>query len=116
MIKNRNIVLAIILSIVTCGIYGIYWFITLTNDVNKIAGVEDTSGGLACLFTIITCGIYGYYWAYKLGQKLDIAAQKAGKQPSNHSILFLILNICCLGIITYCIAQNEVNTYATEAN
>ena len=30
--KNRNIALCIIFSIITFGIYGIYWFICLTNE------------------------------------------------------------------------------------
>lgn len=33
-VKQRDIVVAIILSIVTCGIYGIYWTICLVNEVN----------------------------------------------------------------------------------
>ncbi|MCR5297346.1 MAG: DUF4234 domain-containing protein, partial [Clostridiales bacterium] len=32
--KNRNIVVCIILSIVTLGIYGIYWFIKMTDESN----------------------------------------------------------------------------------
>lgn len=32
--KNRNIALCIIFSIITFGIYGIYWFICLTNEMN----------------------------------------------------------------------------------
>lgn len=37
-IKKRNIAVAIILSIVTCGIYGIYWFICLVNELNTASG------------------------------------------------------------------------------
>lgn len=65
MIKERSIVLYIILSIITCGIFGLYWFVCITEDTNAAADVAGTSGGLALLFTIITCGIYGFYWAYK---------------------------------------------------
>ena len=36
MIQERNIVTCIILSIITCGIYGIYWEICLVNDLNGI--------------------------------------------------------------------------------
>lgn len=36
-IEQRNIGLCIVLSIVTCGIYGIYWFIKLTDEVNVLA-------------------------------------------------------------------------------
>ena len=69
MIQQRNIALCIILSIITCGIYGLYWFVCLTNDTNAAADTEGTSGGVALILTIITCNIYGLYWAYKQGEK-----------------------------------------------
>lgn len=48
MIQQRNIAVCIILSIVTCGIYGIYWFIVLSNDTNTVSNAENaTSGGVA---------------------------------------------------------------------
>ena len=66
MIQQRNIAVCIILSIVTCGIYGIYWFIVLSNDTNTVSNAENaTSGGVAFVLSLITCNIYGLYWAYK---------------------------------------------------
>ena len=35
-IQKRNIAVYFILSIVTCGIFGLYWFCTLNDDTNKI--------------------------------------------------------------------------------
>ncbi len=35
--KKRDIVVSIILSIVTCGIYGIYWFVVMTDESNELA-------------------------------------------------------------------------------
>lgn len=61
MIQKRNIAVCIILSIVTCGIYGIYWFICLNNDTNTASNTFGTSGGVAFLLTLVTCGIYGIY-------------------------------------------------------
>lgn len=58
-IEQRNIALCIILSIVTCGIYGLYWIYKLTEDVNKLTGDPNaTSGGMVILLGIITCNIY----------------------------------------------------------
>ena len=96
MIKERSIVLYIILSIVTCGIFGLYWFVCITEDTNAAADVAGTSGGLALLFTIITCGIYGFYWAYKCGEKLDIAKEKRGMPAGNGGILYLLFFIFCV--------------------
>ena len=53
MIKERSIVLYIILSIITCGIFGLYWFVCITEDTNAAADVAGTSGGLALLLSLI---------------------------------------------------------------
>ena len=103
--KNRNIALCSIFSIITFGISGIYWFICLTNEMN-MATPDDTyqtSGGMAFLFSLLTCGIYSFYWNYRMGQKIDSV-----KNGSN-AVLFLILSIFCLGIVNYCIAQSFIN-------
>ncbi len=113
MVQERNIAVAIILSFVTCGIYGLYWFVCLTNDTNTVSGEEGTSGGLALVLTLVTCGIYGLYWAYKCGEKLDIAKQKRGIPASNGGVLYLILFIFG-GIIAYALIQNELNKLASS--
>ena len=49
--KQRNIVVCILLSLVTCGIYGIYWMIVLNDETNALSGRQGTSGGLVFLFS-----------------------------------------------------------------
>ncbi len=113
MIIKRSIGLAILLSVITCGIYGIYWFIVLTDDTNRAANDQQgTSGGVAFLLTLVTCGIYGYYWAYKQGEKLDYAKQARNIPSSNSNILYLILQIVGLGIIGYALMQDNLNKIA----
>lgn len=36
--KERSIPLYIILTIVTCGIFGLYWFVCLTDETNEASG------------------------------------------------------------------------------
>ena len=106
MIKNRNIVTAIILSFVTCGIYGIYWMCALQNESLKAAGEQGTSGTTVILLTIITCGLYGFYWAYKLGERID---KIKGVQGGSSGVLYLVLQFVGLGIVNYCLAQDTLN-------
>ena len=55
-IMPRNLVLAIVFSFLTCGIYSIYWMIKLNDEVNQLAGEpQATSGGMVFLFSLITC-------------------------------------------------------------
>ena len=112
MIQQRNIAVCIILSIVTCGIYGIYWFICLNNDANTASNTFGTSGGVAFLLCIITCNIYGWYWAYQQGQKIDLAKMNRGLPGGSNGVVYLILTIFGLSIIAYALMQNELNQLA----
>ncbi len=109
--KKREIAISIILTFVTCGIYGIYWFIVMTDEMNLASNKQNpTSGGMAFLFTFLTCGIYGYYWAYRMGEQVDELKQYRGIQSSNTGILYLLLCIFGLSIVTYALIQSELNT------
>ena len=113
-ITERNIAISIILTIVTCGIYGIFWFISLTDEIRNAS--EDSSmpsGGVAFLLTLVTCGIYGYYWAYRMGKGLAAAHKVHGSEVvSDNSVLYIILQIFGLGIVNYAIMQNDLNGLA----
>ena len=108
--KKRNIALCVIFSIVTLGIYGLYWFVQITNDVNKLAEPENkTSGGMALLLTIITCNIYGLFWAYKMGGLLDKAQMDRGNPAQNRAILYLILELV-IAPVSWILMQNTINS------
>lgn len=116
-IEQRSIATNVILFLVTCGIYGIFWFITITNDTKTISGDADFSGGKYFLLNLVTCGIFGIYWGYKLGQNINKAKVERNMPTEDLPILYLILmalNYFCgvTGIITYCLAQNELNEIA----
>ncbi len=116
-VPSRSIPLYLILTIVTCGIFGLYWIVCLVNDLNTAAGTQnDTNGIVVLLLDIVTCGIYGLYWMYKAGEKVGMIKQRRGIPVSgNDGILYLILQLIGLGIINYCLIQNEINQVATQA-
>ena len=115
MIQKRDVVIAIILSIVTCGIYGIIWMIGLNDDVKTVS--NDTtlpSGGIVFLLTLVTCGIYGFYWFYRLGQLMKTAYENNGMEVKDNSILYLLLAVFGLSIVNYIIIQSDLNQIAEK--
>lgn len=73
--KERNFVTAFLLSIVTCGIYGIFWWYSFTEDLNRLCeGRSDSKPSpnyiVVMLLSFITCGIYFYCWIYKQGDRM----------------------------------------------
>lgn len=106
-ITPRNIAVVIILSIVTCGIYQLYWMYKMNEEVNTLASEPAaTSGGLVLLFHILTGGIYGIYWCYRMGERCD---RIKGSVDGSSAILYLILTLLGFGIVTFCLIQDTIN-------
>lgn len=113
-IPNRNLALCVILSIVTCGIYGIYWMIMLNDEVNQASeDYKAFSGGIVFLLSLVTCGIYQVYWSYKMGEKIDIIDDTSN---GNSNILYLILSIFGLDIVNFCFMQDALNGLSSNNN
>lgn len=105
-IQKRSIAMCVILSIITCGIYGIYWMIQLNDEINEIVGdTQATSGGVVFLLSFVTCGIYGLYWLYKMGEKCD----NIKGANSSSAIVYLILGLFGFSIVSYCLMQDTIN-------
>ena len=112
-IRNRSIGLCIVLTLVTCGLYSLYWIYCLAEDVNLVtARPNGPSGGLVLLLDIVTCGIYGLYWLYRAGDDLDRQRVAQGQVPGHLGILYLVLAILSFSIISYALMQSELNEYA----
>lgn len=105
-IQPRDLVKTIILTIITCGIYGIFWYVNLTNELNMLCKEDgDKSGGTCFLLTLVTCSIYGFIWAYKYGNKKD----KITGKNDNSGLIYLLLTFFGLGIVAYALLQDAVN-------
>lgn len=112
MIVKRSVPMCVILSIITCGIYMLYWYVCVVNEVDAVTEDPGPGGGMCLLLTIVTCGIYNIYWGWKMGDKLDASRARNGVVPGSFSILFLLLNLFGLSIVTLAIIQSELNNYS----
>lgn len=107
-IEKRSIPLAILLTIITCGIYIIYWEYKILDAMYRANNLPSTAG-TDILLSIVTCGIYGLYMLYKAG-KMESTAMAAHNLPEkDESALYLILGIFGLGIVSFCILQSSIN-------
>ena len=72
-IQRKSIGLCIVLSIVTCGIYSLYWLYCMAEDVNLVTAPLPRAppADWWLLLTIVTCNIYALYWFYRAGDDLD---------------------------------------------
>ena len=109
MIQKRGIAEVIILSLVTCGIYGLYWLYAMSKDIKTYLDDETIDPGVELLLTIVTCGIYGIYWYYKFGKLICTCQEKAGIAVEDNSVVYIILAVFGLGIVNVGLIQNAMN-------
>lgn len=106
-IKQRNIVTCIILSLVTCGIYGIYWLIMLARE--SVSVKDENDGGILEIVLMLFLPFLGFFLAEK---KFSEGCADKGIAHADNSILYLILGLVGLGIVSACMMQNDLNKLA----
>lgn len=107
-----NIALDIVLTLLTCGIYGLFWVARIFRVLNAFLGREKYSFWPWFFLTIITCGIYGLYTLYTVCVDIDAVRVEQGKAANpSFAVLNLILAVVGLSIVSQAIVQAEINSW-----
>jgi len=105
-IKNdRSLIVYILLSIVTCGIYPLYAIYSMAEDINTVCaedGQRTTGLLLYIVFNLITCGFYSLIWWAKSASRIRDYGVKYGIPVSTSGTTYLLwtlfgLLICGIG-------------------
>lgn len=112
----RDIGMSIVLTIVTCGIYGLYWQYQQFRTINAWLGRNELGFGMYLLLSIVTCGIYALYHEYKVAQALcEVQRMRGMKVNDDLPMIALALGLFGFSIVTWAMEQQEVNRwYAAE--
>ena len=104
---TRSPASVILLGIITCGIYFLYWIYKSSEEMKNY--LNTTNSPATELLLCIFCFPYQYYWFYKQGKNLLEASKKAGLPGEDNSVLYLILAILGLSIVNSAIMQSNAN-------
>lgn len=103
-IKERNMVMQVILYIITFGIYGIYWFYVSTDEMKTIARDDEASPILWTILIFVPIAfLYSFYKYCELFQKISA-------EHLNMWILFLLWIVFPPAV--WFIAQLELNKHS----
>jgi len=111
--EQKSIGVAIVLSIVTFGIYWLYWKYTIARGFCAVQTQEqlETSPGITILLYVLTGGIYGWYAYYKWGRASIEVAARYGRKGEEKGILYLILAIFGFSIVNDALIQSDFNNW-----
>ncbi len=96
---GRNFFMYLIFNMLTCSLYGWYFYGKMAKDLNLMCdGDGETTVSLPMLIVLSVCtlGFYMYYWQYKFAARLYRNAGVFGADVREDGTLILILNVAGL--------------------
>ena len=102
-IKERNVVLVYVYSVITFGIYAIYWTISTKRDINSRGGEIPTTW-------INLIPFAGFYYLYKFCEGYATKVKK-----DENTILYFCIGLFA-GIVFPALVQSELNKIARTSD
>ena len=101
---NRGMLKTILLTIITCGIYGIWFYSTVGEDINLVASKRDGKKTMhyCLLFFLvgpITCEIATLVWSHKISERIGNEARARGIATNFGASTFWLWNVLGLLIL-----------------
>ncbi len=106
MVKKRNMLAQIGLVIITFGIYAIYWFYKISEEMKFVGKDAEASPGLWTVLLFIPFG--SIYSAYKFSELYE----KISTDHFNKWLLFVLWLVFSPAV--WFIVQNEMNKKAVQ--
>ena len=106
MIKQRNIVMVLILFVITLGIYGLYWFYSTANELIQ-RNKQDENPFIWLIMALIP--IVNLFAIWKHAQAVELMTEK----KVNGMVLFLLWVV--IAPVAIIVTQMELNKRAGQA-
>ncbi len=113
----RSIAVDLILTVVTCGFYGLYWQYKQMEALNAWLGRQDYSFAMWFLLGLVTCGFFAVYYEYKMATGIiEIQGNYGLRESSDLPLICILLSIFGLAVVSLAIQQGEINKFYNETS
>ncbi len=116
-LQERNPVVVIALSLVTCGAYSVYWLYCTTRELRDGLDLPSLNPTVDVVLSIVTCGLWPIYAHYRNAGLLHRALARYEPSARDQSLVVLLLDLAAIvTVVTWLIAlfilQDEHNRLA----
>lgn len=106
-----------VLTMVTCGIYMLYWQYVTTQELKDASGREDLNPTLDLILAVLCCGFWSIYVQYRNAQIVhEMFAQRSTPHEDRSTFVLILHALAFVNGITLLLAmmilQDEYNKLA----
>lgn len=96
----RQLPIMLLLNIITCGWYYIYWIYKTSSEIKYFTERDDLNPSLEVLLGIITGGLYFKYWYYKYGNIVykEMPLKVGMNNSENKTMMLVIIDLAVASI------------------
>ena len=103
----RHPFLVYLLSMLTCGIYSIYWFFVTCEDINRGLGRKEFNPIIDFLLMWVTCGLWWFWWSWRASESIVEVQEMWGVKPKMDEAMMFIVAIFGFGMIVKQLSMNN---------
>jgi len=105
----RSPVSIVVFSILSCGIYFVWWIYTFSTELKSFLNNNEINPGMETFLSLI-CFPYLVYWFYKAGKYVNSVRRKSGLNiDEDASLLPVILAVFGLAVVSAAVLQSTIN-------
>ena len=113
--KKRSVAAVVILSIITCGIYSLYWAYVVCQDLQAESGVSKIPPIATLLLLLFFSPAGGALLGYDCNATINAIKEKRGIPQKDNNVLWIILGVVIF-IVDIGIIQDEINRLVATNN
>ena len=102
-IRNRNIITCLLLRVLTCGIYCLYWAFMVGREAVSVKDEEERG-----LREGILCAVVPFIGFFLTEKKFAQGCANRGIEHENRSVFYLVAGLI-MPIVDLCLMQNDLN-------
>lgn len=92
-LTERNPALVLLLTLVTCTVYGYYWLYVTTDELRRETGRDEPSPLLDLVLAVVTAGLWGLYASWRNARIVHEELEARGEPHTDSTAAVLIFNL-----------------------
>ncbi len=109
--EERGVAVTVLLTILTCGIWGLVVQYKIGDELNRHQGRSQINPALDLLLLFLTCGFWGIWMMYKYPRVLQEITAEEQVPEVDLTVPCILLSFFGLHIVALAILQSELNKH-----